>query len=203
MNMWEQIASNETIEKTITKLQENGIDAILVETATEAKKEVLSRIHEKVEVMTMTSMTLEETGIAVEINESGKYDSVKAKLATMDRATQGGEMQRIGAAPEYAIGSVHAVTEDGKVVIASNSGSQLPGYSYGADHVIWVVGAHKIVKDLDSGLKRVYDYVLPLESERAKNAYGVPGSRVSKLLIFNKEREGRITLIFVKEKLGY
>jgi hypothetical protein len=192
MNNWEQIASDESIEKTI-----------VTQNVEEAKKEALSRIPERAEVMTMTSVTLDETGIAQEINESETYDAVKPKLYSMDRGTQGREMQKLGAAPEYSIGSVHAVTEDGKVLIASNSGSQLPGYAYGSSHVIWVVGAQKIVKDLDEGMKRIYDYVLPLESERAKKAYGVPGSRVAKLLIFNKESPGRITLILVKEKLGY
>lgn len=203
MTNWEKIAPETIIEKTIVALKENGIEAMVVENAEDAKKAALAQLPEKAEVMTMTSVTLDETGIAKEINESGKYDAVKPKLYSMDRETSGREMQRLGAAPEYSIGSVHAVTEDGKVLIASNSGSQLPGYAYGSDHVIWVVGANKIVKDLDEGLKRIYDYVLPLESERAKKAYGVAGSRVSKLLIFNKERPGRLTLIFVKEKLGY
>ncbi len=99
---------------------------------------------------------------------------------------------------------MHAVTEDGKVLIASNSGSQLPAYAYGSGHVIWVVGAQKIVKNLDEGIKRIYEHSLPLESERARKAYGVPGSAVNKLLIINKEIiPGRITMILTKEKLGF
>jgi len=121
----------------------------------------------------------------------------------MDRKTQGLEMQKLGAAPEWAVGSVHAVTEDGKVIIASASGSQLPSYAYGSSHVVWVVGSQKIVKDLDEGMKRVREYVLPLESERAMKAYGQPSS-INKLLILNKEANpGRITMVIVKEKLGF
>ena len=122
----------------------------------------------------------------------------------MNRETDHREMQRLGAAPEYVIGSVHAVTEDGKVIIASNTGSQLPGYAYSADHVIWVVGAQKIVKNVDEGIKRIYEYVLPLESERAHKAYGVEGSFVSKLLIMNREpNPNRIKIILIKEPAGY
>ena len=77
------------------------------------------------------------------------------------------------------------------------------GYTAGAGKVIWVVGAQKIVDDLDEGFKRVYDYVLPIESEKLKKLYGVD-SNVSKLLIFNKEVvKDRVTLIFVNEVLGY
>ncbi|MBI3342389.1 LUD domain-containing protein, partial [Candidatus Curtissbacteria bacterium] len=114
------------------------------------------------------------------------------------------EMQKLGAAPKWSVGSVNAVTEDGKVLIASNTGSQLSGYVYGSQHVVFVVGAQKLVKNLDVAMERIYEYVLPLESERAKKAYGMPGSFVSKLLIINKEvRPGRVRLIFIKEALGF
>jgi hypothetical protein len=192
------------VNKTIEALKENGINAFVVDNGEEAKRKVLEMIPEGAEVMNMTSVTVDSIGLAAEINESGKFDSVKNKLSKMDKVTQGKEMQRIGAAPEWAIGSVHAVTEDGTLMIGSNSGSQLPGYAYGASHVIWIVGTQKIVKDLDEGMKRIYEHVLPLESERARIAYGVDGSFVSKLLIINRENnKNRINLIFVKEALGY
>lgn len=101
------------------------------------------------------------------------------------------------------MGSVHAVTQDGHILIASNSGSQLPAYAYSAAHVIWVVGTQKIVKNIEEGMKRIYEYCLPLEDARAQKAYGV-GSAVNKLLIVNVEKvPGRITIILVKEKLGF
>lgn len=204
MDQWNTLASDESIDKTIHSLKEHGIEAEVVEDQKEAKKMVLELIPEGVEVMTMTSETLRVSGIADEINNSSKYTSVRNKLNFMDRAKESLEMQKLGGAPEYSVGSVHAVTEDGKVVIASNTGSQLGSYSGGSLHVIWVVGTQKIVSDLDSALKRIYEYVLPLESERAKKAYGTSGSFVSKLLIVNKEVvPGRLKIIFVKEKLGF
>lgn len=198
------LASDQSIQKTIGALKANGINAVVVENAEKAKKKVFEIIPQNAEVMTMSSVTLETIGIDKEINESGKYSSVKNKLFKLDRKTQGLEMQKLGAAPEYAVGSVHAVTEDGKVIIASNSGSQLPAYAYASAHVIWIVGTQKIVKNLDAGMKRIYDYVLPLESEHMNKLYGIQKSNVSKLLIINKEiNPQRITLIFVKEKLGF
>ncbi len=102
------------------------------------------------------------------------------------------------------VGSVHAVTENGQVVVASNTGSQLPAYAYGSQNVIWVVGTQKIVSDLDAAFNRINEYVLPLEADRARKAYGVEGSNVSKLLILNKEiNPNRIKLIFVNENLGF
>ncbi len=95
------------------------------------------------------------------------------------------------------------MTQTGQVLIASNTGSQLSPYAYGARHVVWVVGTQKIVKDFAEGLQRINEYSLPLENERAQQAYG-KGSNVSKILIVNKEvQPGRITIILVKEKLGF
>lgn len=205
MKDFSQLATDESIAKAIESLKTNGISAFVVENRIEAKNKVLEILPKDAEVMSMSSVTLETTGITKEINESGNYDSVKSKLTKMDRKTQGREMQRIGAAPEYAVGSVHAVTEDGKLIIASNSGSQLPAYAYGAGRVIWVVGTQKITKNVEEGTKRIYEYVLPLEFERANKAYNITtGSAVNKMLIINKERNpGRLTVIFVKEKLGF
>jgi hypothetical protein len=204
MTEWNQIASDEALHKTVESLKANGITGLIVNSGAEAKAKVLELIPEGAEVMTMTSVTLDSTGISEEINSSTKYKSVRSELNSMDRETQGDEMQKLGAAPTWTVGSVHAVTQDGKVLIASNTGSQIPAYAYGSQHVIWVVGAQKVTANIDDAMKRIYEHVLPLESERAKKAYGVPGSNVSKLLIISKEvNPTRLTVILVKEQLGY
>ncbi len=205
MKKWDKLADEKTIENTVAALKANGIDAQVVANRQEAKRKVLELIPAGSEIMTMTSITLDTVGLSEEINQTDrKFKPVRDKLYAMDRNTQVQEMNRLGAAPEFVVGSVHAITEDGHVLIASNTGSQLPAYSFGALHVIWVVGAQKIVKNTDEGIKRIYQHCLPLESERAKKAYGVPGSAVNKILIINKEvQPGRIKLILVKEKLGF
>lgn len=204
MTVWENLADEEQVKKTAAALTDNGMETTIVETSEEAKKLVDSLIPKGAEVMTATSVTLDTIGITAHINESGHHDAVKPKLMKMNRETEHRKMQQLGAAPEYIVGSVHAVTEDGHAFIASNTGSQIPGYVYGSNHVIWVVGTQKIVKNNDEAFKRVYEYVLPLEADRARKAYGAPGSFVSKLLIVNKEvAPNRIKVILVKEKLGF
>lgn len=204
---YNQLASKENVEKIIASLKANGMDAVFVQSGQEAKQKVLEILPLGAEVMNMASVTLETLGLDKEIMESGKYDAVKNKLNKMDRKTQSLQMQKIGGAPEWAVGSVHAVTEAGQVIIASNTGSQLPAYAYAAAHIIWVVGTQKIVKDLDVGFKRIYDYILPQESVRIRKAYNLPdsfNSNVSKVLIINKEiSSGRITMILVNEVLGF
>lgn len=201
---YKQVASEQAINQAVESLQKNGITAYVTATKSEAKKLVNSLIPLHSSVMTMTSESLREIGLEEEINSGDNYESVKKRLYSLNRETDGKEMRALGSAPDYAIGSVHAVTVKGELIIASNTGSQLPAYAYGAANVIWVVGAQKIVKDLDEGFKRIEEYVLPLESERARVAYGVDGSYVSKLLIIKREvNPSCAKLIIVKEALGY
>ena len=205
MSKWNSLPSDGIIKKTTAALQVNNITAEVVATGTEAKEKVLSMIPIGAEVMTMTSVTNSTIGLAQEL-DSEKYNSIRQKLMHMDRNTQSLEMQKLGAAPEYVTGSVHAVTQDGKIVIASNTGSQLAAYVYGSPHVFWIVGAQKIVKTVEEGIQRINEYILPQETVRLGKQYNNPNikSNVSKLLIVNKEvRPGRIHLIFVKEVLGF
>lgn len=199
------LASPEAVERTVTALKNNGIEALFVPTGAEAKKKLLELIPTGAEVFNNTSMTLEAIGVPAEINESGRYNSIRKKFMAMDRTDpiQAKQMRQLGAAADYVIGSVHAVTEAGEVLIASNTGSQLGSYAYAGGKVIWVVGSQKIVKDIDEGIQRIYEHSLPLENERAQKAYG-RGSFVSKILIVNREVVPmRITLILVGEKLGF
>jgi hypothetical protein len=203
MVIWNLLADAERVKKTMTALKQNGIYSSFVQTGEDAKKLLFQLIPKGAEVMNNTSTTLLTISAEKEILDSGKYDPVHKKLVLMNQKKQYTEMQRIGAAPVWAVGSVHAVTEHGEVLIASKTGSQLPGYAYGAQHVIWIVGTQKIVRDLQEGLKRIYDYCLPLEQQRAQKAYG-EDSYVAKILIINKEfQEKRIQLIFVNEVLGF
>ena len=200
---FDKLPPRETIEHTISALKQKGINAVFAERGEDAKAAVLSIIPEGAKIMNMTSMTLSALGLDTEINDSGRYQSVRNKLNSMDRETQGEEMQMLGAAPSWVIGSVHAVTEAGTLMIASRTESQLPAYAYGAAHVIWVIGAQKIVSDLDQGFNRIYQHSYPLEAERALKAYGTV-SGVNKILIVNEEiTPDRITVILVNEVLGF
>ncbi len=209
MDKWTKIADDTTIEATAAALAKNNIETFIVPTAEEAKKKFFELVPEGVEVFTNTSTTLDQLGITPELNDSGKFVSLKHKVASMpaDKPEDARAKKAVGSAPEFAVGSVHAITSDGHLMIASGSGSQLPGYVYGADHIVWVVGAHKLVKNIDEGLKRIYEHSLPLESARMNKVYNTTaGSNPRRILIFNSENDGnknRTKIIIVKEVLGF
>ncbi len=201
--VYAQLASDEQIARTAAALESHGMHTIVVNTAAEAKARVIELLSPGEEVFTSSSATLNQIGIAKHVDESGQYDSVRVRLSRFDRSTHGRHMNKMGAVPEVIIGSVHALTETGSALIASGTGSQLAPYSAGAARVIWVVGSQKIVPTLEEGLRRVEEYSLRLEDERAMRVWG-RHSLVGKLLLVNHETTpGRITIVIVKENLGF
>jgi len=201
--MWDKLADSKTIKKASKALEANGIRVYVVENGKEAKEKALSLIEKGATVMTATSTTAQQIGLDTAIDESKDFVSLRKKIMALPQSEQRTQMRRINSAPDYVVGSVHAVTVDGKVVIASNSGSQIAPYAFSAAHVIWVAGTQKIVKNLDEAMKRIEEYTFKLEDERMMQAYGMH-SGIRKLLIVNSEViPERITIIFVKENLGF
>jgi acyl-CoA hydrolase len=187
---------------TVVARLEHGFSVEVVDGLDDARTAVLARIPAGSSVMTNTSVTLAETGIADAINDGGPYESARNKMFALDFETQAQQMKAIGGQPDYALGSVHAVTRDGTLVIASASGSQLASYAWGAANVIFVVGAQKIVPDLAAAHQRIYQHSLRLEDARAQAAYG-QHSYVGKVLEIHQELPGRIHIVLVRQPLGY
>ena len=152
--------------------------------------------------MTNTSVTLQETGIAKAIDGGGPYESARNTMMALDFATQLPEMKAIAGQPDYALGSVHAITSDGTLVIASASGSQLASYAWGAANVIFVVGAQKLVDSLEEAHERIVEHSLPLEDARAYAAYG-QNSRVGKVLEIHQEDPGRVHVVLIRQSVGF
>ena len=198
---FKQVADAARIEKAVSALNAKGFAAQSVPNAAAAKEAVLKMVPAGSEVFTYTSATLDATGLTEALN-AAPYKSLRDKMYGLDRNTQGAEMRAIGAAPAFAVGSANAVTETGELMLASATGSQLPSYAYGAGHVVFVVGAQKIVKDLAEATERIATYTLPLEDTRAQATYGV-NSAINKTLILHGEQPGRIDVVIVAEEIGF
>jgi hypothetical protein len=193
---------DQTLAATVVALEEHGFSVEVVDDFDAARKAVLARIPARSSVMTNTSVTLAETGIADAINDGGPYESARNQMFALDFATQAQEMKAIGGQPDYALGSVHAITRDGTLVIASASGSQLASYAWGGANVIFVAGAQKLVPTLEAAHQRIYQHSLPLEDARAQAAYGQHSS-VGKVLEIHQELPGRIHVVLIRRRVGF
>jgi hypothetical protein len=196
------LPDHQTLDKTVVALEEHGFSVEVVEDLDAAREAVLARIPEGSSVLTNTSVTLQETGIAEAINDGGPYKSVRNEMMALDFATQAQEMKAIAGAPDYALGSVHAVTHGGALFIASASGSQLATYAWGAATVIFVVGSQKLVPTPEQARERIFQHSLKLEDARALAAYG-QNSSVGKILEIHQELPGRIHIILIRQRVGF
>jgi ketosteroid isomerase-like protein len=195
--------SAERLECTAAALRAKGFTVEILDDAAAARARVKELIPRGASVFTAASETLRLSGLEQDINAGGDYESVKARAMAMDRETEGDELRRLVATPDFAVGSVAAVTEAGALVIASASGSQLPGAVGGAACAIWVVGAQKVVADLSEALRRVEEHALPLEDVRARQVYGVP-SAVNQLLVLNAPAKmSRGVVVLLREAIGF
>ena len=203
---YETLANTEVINRAIDALTKHGVEGVLVSNRAEALAKVKSLIPNGASVMNGSSRTLEEIGF-VDYLKSGNHawKNIHEEVLTEKDPEKQAMLRKQAVLSDYYLGSVHAVAETGQLVIASNSGSQLPHIVFTSPNLIFVVGAQKISPNLDAALERVRDYVLPLEDKRMKDA-GYGGSAISKLLIFEREQAflGRkVRVVFVNEKLGF
>ena len=203
---YEKLANVDQVHATISALAGRGVEAVEVSNRAEALEKIKALIPKGVSVMNGSSRTLEEIGF-IEYLQSGDHgwkNLHEEILLEKDPAKQA-ILRKQAVLSDYYLGSVHAVAETGEMVIASNSGSQLPHIVFTSPNLIFIVGAHKITSNLDAALSRVREYALPLEDKRMKDA-GMGGSAISKLVVFEREPAfmGRkVHVIFVPEKLGF
>jgi hypothetical protein len=194
--------TTDVLERVASALRSHKIDAVIVDTADEARETVLGLVPEGAEVHSGKSKTLEDVGLYAELMESGRFDAIRPKMFAMDRATQGREIRKLTTAPDFMLGSVAAVTEDGALVAASATGSQLPAYAAGAGRLILVVGSQKIVPDLDAALRRIRDVVYPWENAQVRARLGVDTILEKVLILYGEWSAGRTIVILVREPVG-
>ena len=195
-------ASTATLEKVAERMRERNIDVLIVNNGEEARQVVLDLLPKGAKVHSGKSKTLQDTGIFDAIMDPNQYNALRHQSLKLDRKTQMREIRKLTAAPDFMLGSVQAITEEGILVDASATGSQLAPYASTAGKLILVVGSQKIVPDLETAFKRIREYVLPWEDAQVRKAINA-GTFVGKILIVEREWEsGRTTVILVKEPIG-
>lgn len=201
MSQFDALPDEQTVATTVSALESHGFTVEVVDDLTAARKAALARIPHGARVWKNTSITLDETGISAEVDApGGPYESVRLPMTAQNYASR--EMKEIAAAPDYALGSVHAITEDGELLIGSASGSQFATVAWGAEHVVLVVGLQKVVPNLETARRRVREHSLALENVRAQEAYG-QNSHLNKTLEIYGDMPGRMHLVLIRQVIGY
>ena len=201
------------IKRTIKALNDNNMNAYLVNT----KEELIDKIKELVEensvVSSGSSMTLVETGV-IEHLRSGRY-----KFS--DRYEEGltreeiNKMSRESFLADAYFASSNAITEDGKLYNVDGNGNRVAAMLFGPSKVILVVGENKIVKNIDEAIKRNREISAPANAKRlnkstpcAKVGYCMDCKSKDKIcreytVIVSQNNKDRLHVIFLKDQLGY
>jgi L-lactate utilization protein LutB len=203
---YSELTNKETVDKTVKALEEKGYSVFVVEKGSEALEKIKTLIPKGASVMNGASKTLEAIDFP-EYLKSGQngWENLHAKVNAEVDPEKRRKLRKEATLSDYYLGSVHSLTEDGQMVIGSNSGSQLPHITFTSPNIIFVIGTQKIVPNLGEAMKRLENYVVPLEDRHMKDL-GAPGTVLSKVLIFKSENPhlGRkVNIILVKEKLGF
>ena len=195
-------ASEQALGRVVAGLKARNIEAVIVDSGDDARTLVLEKVPRGSEVHSGKSKTLQDAGIMELITDPAMFDALRPRYMKMDRQMQAREIRKLIAGPDYMLGSVAAVTEDGILVAGSATASQLGPYAYTSGKVILVVGSQKVVPDLDAALRRIREYILPWEDVQVR-AQVPSGSFVGKILIIEREWiAGRMEVILVRKPIG-
>ena len=200
------LVSQESINQTLQSLLTNGFQPELVENKFDALERIKELIPKGASIHNGGSTTLQEIGYIdyLKSNTHG-WNNLHANILDESDPEKQSILRRESAFSDYYLGSVHALSETGEMVIASNTGSQLPHLVFTSPNIILVVGTQKITPTLEKAIRRLEEYVVPLEDDRAMNAYKMHTMN-TQTLIMHKENPmmGRnVKVILVKESLGF
>ena len=203
---YNRLATKAVVAKTVKALHAKNIETILVKNGAEALQKIKELIPRGVSVMNGASVSLEQIGF-VEYLKSGHHGwkNLHAVILAEKDPAQQAVLRKQAALSDYYLGSVHALTENGEFIIASNTGSQLSHIVFTSPNLILVVSTKKIVPNLTEAMKRLEEYVVPLEDKHMMEKYGM-NTALNKIVIFKNENPmlGRkVRMILVEEDLGF
>ncbi len=201
---WASMPDEKTLNETAEAIRSRGIPVVIVGSGGEALAKIKQMIPAGAEVMNGSSVTLKQIGF-LDYLKSGSHGwrNLHADVVAAKGKEELLRRRRMSILADFFLGSVNAIAKTGELVACDRTGSRIGAYPFAAKKLLLVSGAQKIVPTLDEALRRVREYVYPLEDQRARAAYGEP-SAIGKCVIIAQEvyRE-RTTLILIRERLGF
>jgi len=152
------------VERTITALKKNNMEALYIPTMDEILPTVQSLLNAGEKVAVGGSVSLAETGV-LDLLRSGEY-------TFFDRHKKGlskGEIDQVlldSFTADTYFASVNAVTEHGELYCVDGFSNRVAAMLYGPKQVILIVSWDKIVPDLKAAVVRVKQIAAPANSVR-------------------------------------
>ncbi len=154
----------EKIAKTIEALKANNIEVFYAENKEQIPETVKGILNEGDTISCGGSVTLKECGVDA-LMRSGKYNF-------LDRSTADdvAKLYRDCFFADAYLTSANAVTQNGELVNVDGNANRVACITFGPKKVICIVGANKIVGDINEAFKRVKTVAAPKNAARLGTA---------------------------------
>jgi hypothetical protein len=156
----------------VTNLQKRHINAQYIPTQAEALAAVLEMIPEGATVVRGDSITVDQVGIIPALKKHNRNKVIDPFERDADGSTvaetreEWERMQKEAFLADVFLTGTNAVTLDGKLVNTDAGGNRVAPMIFGPNKVILVIGANKIVKDVDEAIERIRQVAAPMNAKR-------------------------------------
>jgi len=209
-NFPKAVASNEVVEKTKKALESKKHQVSVVKNKHEALELIKKLVPKGASVNNAGSTTLWEIGFVDHLKAQTEWVNLHGQSLAETDPIKKAELEMKKQHADYFFTSVPAITENGELTVCCASGSRTGPFIFSSKSVVIVAGTNKIVPNLEKAVERQKTVALPLESARARiayGAYGITGSAINYQGIVNSPSpfgpSGKYHIIFVDEVLGF
>lgn len=199
-------------KEMVNILNEKYYNAIYVETAEEARAKVLELIPHGSSIALGGSVTLNQLDLVQPFRSDNYklYDRYK-DVPFVETV----EIMRQSMLADFLVTSTNAVTRNGELVNMDSTGNRAAGMIFGPKKVIVIVGANKLVDDVDAAMERIkrvailnakrINHKAPCTETGNCSDCNVKGRICNYVSVVNNGRKflDRFTVIVVAEELGY
>ena len=147
------------VEEAITSLRANNFKVEYFEKASDAGKAILEMIPVEASIEMAGSVSVSQLGLTDQLRKRGNkgLDFPKPGESFFEEMRKGRK--------DVLLVSTNALTMDGKLVNIDGMGNRVAGMFFGVNKVILLVGANKIVRNLDEALERVQKTIAPYHAK--------------------------------------
>ena len=155
---------NAVIEKAMKSLERNNMKAYYAENTAQVCEIVKGMLFPGAVITAGGSMSLNESGVwdIISDPEYKFLNRLKPGISEEERL----EIFRAAIGCDFFFCSSNAVTENGELINVDGNANRVSSICFGPKKVVMVVGANKIVKDVDEGILRVKKTAAPMNTAR-------------------------------------
>jgi len=162
----------ERAKAVVTNSRKRNINAQYVPTRAEALSAVLEMIPEGATVVRADSISVDQVGVIPALKKRNQNKLIdpferNADGSLVPEVKKNREkMWREAFSADVFLTGMNAITLDGKLVSTDAMGNRVAPIIFGPDKVILVIGANKIVKDVNEALERIRNVCAPINAKR-------------------------------------